>query len=64
MFENSGIINEETLKESKTHVISPKRKNFFKIFSITFSLIGLILIVLGGVISDASYIIDGVFLKF
>lgn len=63
MFENSGIINEETLKESKTHAISPKRKNFFKIFSITFSLIGLILIVLGGVISDASYIIDGVFFE-
>ena len=60
MFENSGIINEETIKESKTHAISPKGKKFLKIFSITCSLIGLLSIILGIVISDTFWILYGV----
>lgn len=61
MFENSGIINEETIKESKIHAISPKSKKFFKIFSIICSLIGLLSIILGVVISDTFWILYGVF---
>lgn len=63
MFETSGILNEETIKESKIHVISSKRKKFFIIYSIVFSLLGLLLIVLGGAISDTSYIVKGVFFE-
>lgn len=63
MFETSGIINEETIKESKIHAISPKTKKFFKIFSITCSLIGLLSIILGIVISDIFWILYGVFFE-
>lgn len=63
MFETSGILNEETIKESKIHVISSKRRKFFIIFSIICSLLGLLSIILGVVISDIFYISYGVFFE-
>lgn len=50
MFETNGIINEYTIKELKVIAISPKKKKFFRNFSIIYSLLGLLSIVLGLVV--------------
>lgn len=63
MFETRGTLNEDTIKELKKYTISSKRRKFIIIFSIICSLLGLLSIVLGGVISDTFYILYGVFFE-
>lgn len=56
MYETSGVLNEEVIKESKVHVISSKRRKFFIIFSIIMVLCGLSQAILWVVTSDIYYI--------
>lgn len=60
MFETNGILNEDIIKELKVHAISPKKKKFFRNFSIIYSLLGLLLIVLGLVVPSTFFIAFGI----
>lgn len=60
MFETTVILNEGILEELKKYVIPPKRKKFFKIYSIIFGLLGVVYIILGLLNSRNIYKLYGV----
>ena len=47
MFETNVKFNEETIKELRVYALSPKKKKFYKIFIIIYSLLGLFSIFIG-----------------
>ena len=59
MFETNGKFNEETINELKVHAVSPKKKKFYIIFSIVYSILGILAFFMGLILSDRFLIFMG-----
>ncbi|MBU3107354.1 YcxB family protein [Clostridium gasigenes] len=62
MFETTGIINDEVLKELKNYLVPSKLKIFIKIMVIICALLGLISIFISGVLPVIFFLAAGIFI--